>query len=353
LPRFRCNRARMSSQPRPRSAVALRIGGRPARSSRRRPAQRTRFSPAVAGALLLGALTSAVVLIVAEFMTLYAVRAIRGSAATPPVAAGTENYYALVPIALLALVLVVAAIRLGDRWPLVAVAILGLVALYIVLLHDLPDARQTGLVRSVHGGLAEGASSPQIGMYTETLGAVLLLITAGVGLLFGEPVAIEPSKARPERKPITGPLSAASSIEATSGQEAEPAIAVAPAGDAAPPLEEVVSKATATPTRKAPARKAPARKAPAKRAPAAKKTPAAKKPRASGSGATRAGSGSTSSRTKSPAAKGSSPKSRKPQSDSAPAPRTRAARPPKPPRASSPRSSNPRGTRGPQKRSES
>jgi hypothetical protein len=135
---------------------------------------------------------SAAVLIVAEFLTLYAVRVIHGTSRVPPVAAGTENHYALIPIAILAVALILAAIRVGDRWALAAVAILGLIALLIGLLHDLPDARRAGLVGSLHAGWVRGASSPSVGMYMETLGAVLLLLTAGVGMLFGEPIAAEP-----------------------------------------------------------------------------------------------------------------------------------------------------------------
>src|SRR5205085_10124050 len=160
-------------------------------SSRRSPARRIQFRPPVAITLVLGAVASAGVLVVAEFLTLYTVRLIRGTAAVPPVAAGTENHYALIPMAVLAAVLVVAAIRFGERWALIAVGFLGLTALLIGLLHDLPDARRTGLVRTVHALWVRGASTPSIGMYMETLGAVLLLLTAGAGLLFGEEVAGE------------------------------------------------------------------------------------------------------------------------------------------------------------------
>ncbi len=240
----------------------------------------------MAGGLLLGGLASALVLVIAEFMTLYAVRVIRGSASVPPVAAGTENHYALIPIALLALVLVVAAIRLGDRWALVAVAVLGLIALLIGLLHDLPDARRTGLVGSLHTGWVRGASSPKVGMYMETLGAVLLMLTAGLGLLFGEPVAAEPAQAARKPEP------------AAPREETEATASVNPGANGTPPAESVVTKATSAATRKPAAKKAPAAKRPqaggAKRA--SRSSPKASKqsqsdsaavPRSSGSGSTR------------------------------------------------------------------
>ncbi len=219
------------------TALALPLKGAAARSSRRpvrRPARQIRFSKPVAGTVMLGALTSAAVLVVAEFLTLYSVRVIRGSASVPPIAAGTENHYALIPVALLGLVLALAAIRLGDRWALVAVATLGLIALLIGLLHDLPDARRTGLVGSVHTGWDRGASSPSVGMYLETLGAVMLVLTAGLGLLFGEPVADEARS----REPAPVPFGARSETSTDAAPVVAAAVAEAPGTETVPVADE-------------------------------------------------------------------------------------------------------------------
>ena len=64
---------------------------------------------------------------------------------------------------------------------------LGLVSLLIALLGDLPDAQATGLVGSLATGLKIASASPSTGLYLETLGAVLLLITAAAGLLLQTP----------------------------------------------------------------------------------------------------------------------------------------------------------------------
>lgn len=232
------------------------------RSWRRPRSPRIRFPRPIAVTLVLGALISAGVLIVAEFLTLYAVRVIRGSSAVPPVAAGAENHYALIPIALLGLVLVLAALRLGDRWALSAVAILGLIALLIGLVHDLPDARRTGLVGSLHIGWVRGASSPSIGMYMETLGAVMLLLTAGLGLLFGEPIAVEAPVSRQTPVPF--------GVEPT-----RPAaeVALAPSGNGTSgAAAEVVAKPPARRPQSRTAKRSPA--TPRKRSPAAPRKPA-------------------------------------------------------------------------------
>ena len=64
---------------------------------------------------------------------------------------------------------------------------LGLVSLLIALLGDLPDAQATGLVGSLATGLKIASASPGTGLYLETLGAVVLLITAAAGLLLQTP----------------------------------------------------------------------------------------------------------------------------------------------------------------------
>ncbi len=54
----------------------------------------------------------------------------------------------------------------------------------IALLVDLPDAHRTGLI-TAGGRFAVGRATPGLGFYLETLGAALLLIVSGLGLLAG------------------------------------------------------------------------------------------------------------------------------------------------------------------------
>jgi len=64
--------------------------------------------------------------------------------------------------------------------------VLGIVTLLIALLGDLPDAHATGLIGSGTAQYVEGTSTSSAGLYMETLGAILLLISGGVGLLLPE-----------------------------------------------------------------------------------------------------------------------------------------------------------------------
>ncbi len=81
------------------------------------------------------------------------------------------------------MLLAFAAYRSGSRAALAAVALLGVVTLLIALLGDLPDAHATGLVGSGASQYVEGSSTPSAGLYMETLGAIVLVIAGGVGLL--------------------------------------------------------------------------------------------------------------------------------------------------------------------------
>jgi hypothetical protein len=105
------------------------------------------------------------------------------SASVKTVGTGANHAWAPIPLALLAAVLAYVVWRNESRTALVALALLGIVTLLIALLGDLPDARATGLIVSRASQYAEATSTPSAGLYMETLGAVLLLIGGGAGLL--------------------------------------------------------------------------------------------------------------------------------------------------------------------------
>jgi hypothetical protein len=73
------------------------------------------------------------------------------------------------------------------------VGALGLVTLVIALAGDLPDAQATGAVNPA-GRFQSATASPATGLYLETLGAMLLIIIAGCGLVLAGPARI---RARP------------------------------------------------------------------------------------------------------------------------------------------------------------
>jgi hypothetical protein len=149
----------------------------------------------VAIGVLAGGLAGATVLLVAEFTALLSVHSGLRAATIQTVQTGSHHSYGLIPIALLAALLSVAAWRARNPLALLAVGVLGLVALLIALLGDLPDAQASGLIGSPATRFATASSSPEIGFYLETLGAVVLLITAGVGLLLTAPPASRPRRA--------------------------------------------------------------------------------------------------------------------------------------------------------------
>ena len=130
-----------------------------------------------------GGALGAALLLVAEFTPLLTVHSSARSGVVATVGTGPHHSFALVPVALLALALAYGVWRTGSRLALLATGVLGLLALLISLLGDLPDARSSGLIGSAATRLATASSSPSTGLYLETLGAIVLLITAAAGLL--------------------------------------------------------------------------------------------------------------------------------------------------------------------------
>lgn len=134
-------------------------------------------------ALLLAGLAGAALLVVAEFTPLLTVHTSASRAAFRTVNTGSNHSYALIPIGLLAIFLSYSAWQSQSRLALTAMGVLGVVALLIALLGDLPDAQASGLVGSAATRFATASSTPSVGLYLETLGAVVLVISAGAGLL--------------------------------------------------------------------------------------------------------------------------------------------------------------------------
>ena len=140
--------------------------------------------PLVAGALLL---------IVAEFVT---VREIRAVTVVPP--GGTEtggglHGYALGIIGVAILVFSYGAVVRGARPAAVALVVLSVAACAIAALVDLPVLDDTGLIGRTYD-LAE--ARPAVGFYLESLGAALALIGSVATLLLGQPSTVRTSLPR-------------------------------------------------------------------------------------------------------------------------------------------------------------
>ena len=158
-------------------------------------------------AVALTAALGALLILVSQFAALYHVHVATSSASIKTVGTGANHAWAPIPIALFAAALAYVVYRRGSRTALVALAVLGVVTLLIALLGDLPDAHATGIVGSGASQYSEGTSTPSAGLYMETLGAILLLISGGVGLLLvGAPrqPREKASEARSEAAPEGG-----------------------------------------------------------------------------------------------------------------------------------------------------
>ena len=123
----------------------------------------------------------ALLVVIAQFTALYHVHSATSSAAIRTVGTGANHAWAPIPLALVGLVLCYAVYRFGSRAALVGLAALGIATLAIALFGDLPDARSSGLIGSGASGYVQASASPSAGMYMETLGAVIPLVSGGVG----------------------------------------------------------------------------------------------------------------------------------------------------------------------------
>lgn len=124
------------------------------------------------------AVAGCVLLVVAEFSTLYEIRVITVVQETTD---GRENHaYALLVIALAAGFMTFGGILAGARPAQWALLVLALAALFVVFAIDFPKVDEEGFI----GDAFERAkATPQKGFYLESLGAVLLLIAAVATLL--------------------------------------------------------------------------------------------------------------------------------------------------------------------------
>jgi hypothetical protein len=147
-----------------------------------------RRAGSVLGALLLtGGLAGALILAVSQFMTLADTRVAGNAVPVDSITVGSEHAYALLPIALVAAVLAYGVWSAGSRPALLAIGVLGLLSLVIALARDLPYAQQRG-VRLSAGHYVTAANSPSGGLYFETGGAMILLVTSVSGfILIGPP----------------------------------------------------------------------------------------------------------------------------------------------------------------------
>jgi len=137
-------------------------------------------NPALAGLAVVAA-AGVACLVLATFATLIEIRV--GTTTNIPdqdthLSGWDRHGPALLVIAAFAAVMIAGALR-GARPAMAAIAALGLAALLIAVVGDVPDLDKTGFIGEVY---EDAAAGPKGGFYLETLGGVLLLAAGGLML---------------------------------------------------------------------------------------------------------------------------------------------------------------------------
>jgi len=147
---------------------------------------------AVSLAVLGAGLTGAALLIAADLTTLVEIKVI--TVVKERLSGHDQHSWAMAVLGVAALPMAYGAGARRARPAMLALALIGLVAVAIALFGDLPDLDETGVIGERY---EEAAARPGVGFYLETAGAALLLIAAGAGLMLLSPPRREPSAAAP------------------------------------------------------------------------------------------------------------------------------------------------------------
>jgi hypothetical protein len=148
----------------------------------------------VSGGLLALAAIGALLLIVSDFQTLYQVKVL--TVVEKRVVGHGQHSYAMLLIGLAALAMSVGIAFTGRARPaMAAVALLGVVALLIALIGDLPDVNSTGVIGQNY---SNASVSAEIGFWMESVGAVALIFSGASMLL------LSLSRGPRERRPRSG-----------------------------------------------------------------------------------------------------------------------------------------------------
>jgi hypothetical protein len=158
-------------------------------------------SSLLGAALVAAAFAGAILLIVADLSTLIQIRVLTVTKDT--ISGGSHHAYALLILGIFALPMAYGATRGRSRPALAALAVIGLVALVIMLAVDLPDIHKTGVIGQ---RFTDASASPRIGFYLETVGAFLLLLSGSAGLFLSAPS--RPARSRPRPRPDAEPPAA-------------------------------------------------------------------------------------------------------------------------------------------------
>jgi len=105
---------------------------------------------------------------------------------TPPGAEPLEEQFArerhgnaMFVIAAFAIILTVVSVWAGSRPAALGVAVMGVIALLVFLIVDLPDAGQIGTLDDARQSFIDAEAVPQSGFWLEMLGALGLALSGG------------------------------------------------------------------------------------------------------------------------------------------------------------------------------
>src|SRR4051812_49364160 len=146
-----------------------------ARASASEPTEDYTTWTGVSLALLAAGLAGGALLIAADLSTLVQIKVI--TVVKERLTGHDQHSWAMAILGLAALPLAWGAARRHARPAMLALALIGLAAVLIALIGDLPDTRSTGVIGQRY---EEAAAQAGPGFYFETAGGVLLLV-AGVG----------------------------------------------------------------------------------------------------------------------------------------------------------------------------
>jgi hypothetical protein len=171
-----------------------------------KPSSALRAGLAVAGAI------GALCLFASTFATIIRIQV--GTTSKVPdfdthLSGGDRHGPALALLALFGLLMAVGTLR-GARPAALALAAVGVAALVIVVITDLPDLNKVGFI----GRLYENAvAGPRIGFYLESAGAVLMLLAGGLLLTLGAGELDERPRRRRERAAAAEPVGRDDTLE--------------------------------------------------------------------------------------------------------------------------------------------
>jgi hypothetical protein len=152
-----------------------------------------------------------------EFMTIFEINGAPGQTFKLQTASD-QHSYALLVLALFALIALVIAVVNGSRPAAAAVAIAGVGALLLFLLIDLPDAGKKGTLNDERQSFFEAKADPAAGFWIELSGALVLAICGGA-LATLDPEQLRSARFSRRQPPRPAPATSATSDSPESKDE--------------------------------------------------------------------------------------------------------------------------------------